>query len=292
MDNNKIPDRLIGYISNNLEDYYTHDDIDIFFKNKYKINITDKNFGSKSKRIKAELMNLNDKKDINQLKVLGEFISIFIDKDKEECQLFGDNINEIKEKFKEKLKEFQLEYKIDSHDYNGNIVRINSNNIDIIQLSNLDLNYVNEQINKCKEKINSKDYDGSITNARTLLETIFKKILKEIDNVNYEKNNNKGNIDELYDLIKDKLNLNPSKTDNVIFKTILSSLINIIKSIKEIADNGGSDRHAPDNKINNSCSAKGYKIDERHAKLLVNSTLTVSEFIVSVYNNKFKNKEN
>ena len=151
---------------------------------------------------------------------------------------------------------------------------------------------MNEQINKCKEKINSKDYDGSITNARTLLETIFKKILKEIDNVNYEKNNNKGNIDELYDLIKDKLNLNPSKTDNVIFKTILSSLINIIKSIKEIADNGGSDRHAPDNKINNSCSAKGYKIDERHAKLLVNSTLTVSEFIVSVYNNKFKNKEN
>ena len=287
MDNNKIPDRLIDYISSNLEGCYTHDDIDIFFKNKYKINITDKNFGSKSKRIKAELMNLNGKKDINQLKVLGEFVSIFIDK--ENC--FIDN-NEIKEEFKEKLKEFQLEYKIDSHDYNGNIVRINSNNIDITQLSNLNVDYAIEQINKCKEKINSKDYDGSINNARTLLEAIFKKILQEIDNVNYEKNNNKGDINELYNLIKNKLNLNPSKIDNMIFKKILSSLINIINSIKEIADNGGSDRHASDNQINNSCSAKGYKIDERHAKLLVNSALTVSEFIVSVYNNKFKNKEN
>jgi len=40
------------------------------------------------------------------------------------------------------------------------------------QLREIGFEYVGEQIGKCREKIQKSDYDGAITNARTLVETV------------------------------------------------------------------------------------------------------------------------
>jgi hypothetical protein len=46
-------------------------------------------------------------------------------------------------------------------------------------LSQIDFEYIQEQIEKCDDKLSSGDYDGAITNARTLLENICLYILEQ-----------------------------------------------------------------------------------------------------------------
>jgi hypothetical protein len=42
--------------------------------------------------------------------------------------------------------------------------------------------FINQQIEKCQNKIQEEDYNGSITNARSLVEAIFIEIIERHEN--------------------------------------------------------------------------------------------------------------
>ena len=84
----------------------------------------------------------------------------------------------------------------------SNKYRLASLDKDIIIIEHAILNnnapnieFVREQISKCKSKIESSDYDGAITNSRSLLESVLQEIELKITSNNQKYD---GNINQLY----------------------------------------------------------------------------------------------
>lgn len=117
----------------------------------------------------------------------------------------------------------------------------------------VDHTFIQEQLTKCNKKILDEDYNGAITNARTLLEAIFIEIIEKSENVELK---NDGNIDNQWRRVKKNLRLEIDKgnlPDTVI--QILSGLDSIVKGLAGLS-NDSADRHA--NK---------FKTKKHHAKL-------------------------
>ena len=64
----------------------------------------------------------------------------------------------------------------------------------ILNNNALNIEFVREQISKCKSKIESSDYDGAITNSRSLLESVLQEIELKITSNNQKYD---GNINQL-----------------------------------------------------------------------------------------------
>jgi len=127
--------------------------------------------------------------------------------------------------------------------------------------------YIKEQIEKCEDKIMNHDYDGAITNARTLVESVCLFILDE-SNIRYEYD---GSLIKLYKEVYKALKMDPALYQEDCFKQILSGIISTINGLSNIR-NVMSDAHG-------RSKTKYYKPTERHAILAVNSAKVISEFI-------------
>lgn len=126
--------------------------------------------------------------------------------------------------------------------------------------------FIREQISKCKRKIDESDFNGAITNARSLIEAVLIEIIEENEG---KEINNDGKIDNLYKRVKKILNLNnDSGTLPPTVIQILSGLDSITTGLAGLSNNSG-DRHA--NK---------FKTKKHHARLAVNSTLTLVDFLL------------
>lgn len=125
---------------------------------------------------------------------------------------------------------------------------------------------VSEHIEKCRAKIVAGDAAGAITNAYSLVEAFLKQILRE-KGVSFKEN--EGDIRSLYNCAADALNLNP-KGEHLEshLKTILQGLKSLVIGLYEVA-NKASDRHA-----------RRYNPAPHHAKLAVNTALTLCEFLL------------
>lgn len=155
--------------------------------------------------------------------------------------------------------------------------------IDLVKSESLDsisFDYIKEQISKCENKIREQDYEGAITNARNLIESICLYIIEYLSNEEYTYD---GNLIKLYKKVSNILNLNPSNHSDENLKQILSGLISQINGISGLRNNF-SDAHG------GSPSQKKYKIDDRHAILAVNSAKTISEFLYNTYEKQNNNK--
>lgn len=129
--------------------------------------------------------------------------------------------------------------------------------------------YVSEQLEKCEQKISDNDYDGAITNARSLLEAVF---LDMEELMVGERQEYDGNLSKLYKRVQKLLNLEPSRPDIAnSLREILSGLISIISGIASIR-NKMSDAHA-----------RSYKPEKRHAQLAVNSARIIVDFIFETF---------
>lgn len=144
---------------------------------------------------------------------------------------------------------------------------------DVCMLSN---DFIDEQIEKCNKKVGEKDYDGAITNARTLLEETLLFIESKIigNRLEYD-----GNLMKLYKRVGKKLNLEPNdkNTENSL-NEILRGFASIISGLSAISNNS-SDRHA-----------QNYKPDKRHANLCVNASFTICKFLFESYVYQYENK--
>ena len=146
--------------------------------------------------------------------------------------------------------------------------------IDVEEVSILSNAYLEKQINKCIIKIN--DYDGAITNARTMVEELLLDIEEKITG---KREKNEGDLPKIYKRVRKLLSLEPndSSIDNSL-NEIMIGFNNIINGLSGISNNSG-DRHATT-----------YRPDKRHAILVVNSCLTMCKFLISSYEYQFVTK--
>ncbi len=148
--------------------------------------------------------------------------------------------------------------------------------INVEEVSILSNEYLEKQINKCINKINNDDYDGAITNARTMIEELLLNIEEKITG---KREKNEGDLPKIYKRVRKLLSLEPndSSIDNSL-NEIMIGFNNIINGLSGISNNSG-DRHATT-----------YRPDKRHAILVVNSCLTMCKFLISSYEYQFVTK--
>ncbi|OLN28967.1 abortive infection family protein [Desulfosporosinus metallidurans] len=146
--------------------------------------------------------------------------------------------------------------------------------IDCKGLKELGFDYIKEQMQKCEVKIDNSDYDGAITNARTLVESVCLFILEE-NNVSSDCD---GNLIKIYKEVNKVLKTDPSLYEEECFKQILSGMVSIINGLASLR-NRMSDAHGRSN-------AKYYKPSVRHAILAMNSAKVISEFLYSSWKSK------
>jgi hypothetical protein len=130
--------------------------------------------------------------------------------------------------------------------------------------------FINQQIEKCQNKIQEEDYNGAITNARSLVEAIFIEIIER-----HEKHEikNDGDIENLWKKVKKIMKLEIDKETLPEFVVqILSGIDTAIKGLAGLSNNAG-DRHA--NKFNTR---------KHHAKLAVNLSMTIADFLIDSWN--------
>lgn len=140
-------------------------------------------------------------------------------------------------------------------------------NIECKGLKEVGFEYIKEQIEKCEDKIMNHDYDGAITNARTLLESVCLFILEE-NRISYKSD---GNITKLYKEVSKVLKMDPSLFEDDCFKQILSGIISIINGLSNLR-NVISDAHG-------RSKTNYYKPTKQQAILAVNVAKVISEYI-------------
>lgn len=141
------------------------------------------------------------------------------------------------------------------------------------ELERISFEYIHEQIRKCNTKIGDKDFDGAITNARTLIESICLFILESKTKQKHEYD---GNLIKLYKAVSLLLKMSPGDYNDENLKQILSGVFSIINGVSGLR-NTFSDAHG------SAPSKSTYKIDERHAILTVNLAKSITEYLFLSY---------
>lgn len=139
-------------------------------------------------------------------------------------------------------------------------------------VKNIDRDYIKDISDRAMQDVVSKNYDSAITKSRTLLEEVFCYVIEKKNEIP----SSSGDIGKLYKQVKDLYNMHADKDIDRRINTLLSGLEKIVSSIAEMR-NANSDAHGVGNRRLN--------IAEHHARLLVNSAMTMAEFVLSIGNN-------
>lgn len=147
--------------------------------------------------------------------------------------------------------------------------------LNIPKIKSIDREFIKTTSNLAIDSIEDGDFDSAITKSRTLLEEVFIFVLESEE----IKNSSKGNINKLWKQVRNILNMNTNKDIDERINSLLSGLSNILNSIAEMR-NMNSDSHG--------VGSRRININDYHARLFVNSAMTMADFILSVYNNQKK----
>jgi tetratricopeptide (TPR) repeat protein len=164
---------------------------------------------------------------------------------------------------------------------NGNRYKLSSIDKEIVTFEHAildnnapNMDFIREQNFKCRSKLNSGDYDGAITNARSLLEAV---LLEMEFKITCTAGKYDGDLNKLYKRVQKLLNLDPSREDiSNSLKQLLTGIVSIIGGIAAVR-NKMSDAHA-----------RSYKPAEHHAKLAVNSVHTLCMFLLESFEHQVK----
>ena len=125
--------------------------------------------------------------------------------------------------------------------------------------------FIDEQIQKCERKISEDDFDGAITNARSLLEAVLVSLERELSSAPEEYD---GDLIKLFRRVQKLLNLEPSRKDiSESLKQILSGLMSIVNGLASLRNKMG-DAHVTT-----------LRASRHHAKLAVNAAKTLADFL-------------
>ena len=145
-------------------------------------------------------------------------------------------------------------------------------NIDVPNINIIDRDYIKDLSERSMKDIDEGNLDSAITKSRTILEETFCYAIE----IKGEEPSDNGDIGKLYKQVKDLYSMHTNKDMDKRINKLLSGLENIVQSIAEMRNNG-SDSHGLGNKRVN--------ISDYHARLAVNSSTTMAEFILSVSQN-------
>ncbi len=129
--------------------------------------------------------------------------------------------------------------------------------------------FIDEQLTKCDRKLQDADYDGAITNARSLLEAVLFEIEGRLDAAQpaYD-----GDLMKLYRRVQKLMNLDPARADvSDSLRQILSGLVNVVSGLAPLRNKMG-DAHV-----------RIHKPERRHAKLAVNAAKTLTDFVIDSF---------
>ena len=166
---------------------------------------------------------------------------------------------------KEKIEELRKE-----------VVTLLGSIVESTSVISLNFDFINEQIKKSEDKIRNSDYDGAVTNARSLLETVLLHILAE----NKIKNKHEGDLVKMYKEVSKILKLSPSEYQNKSLKQLLSGCFSIIDGLASYR-NKASDAHG-------KTMIKYSKIESHHARFYVNIARSLADFLVDILNKQKK----
>jgi hypothetical protein len=131
----------------------------------------------------------------------------------------------------------------------------------------IDEKHIFELWNKSKNRIkDAKDFDGAITSAKSMLESVFFYILDQLE-ITYDKK--KDNMTELYKKVATNLNMDAKKHGDKFLKQILNGIKSTFDGFIELR-NTFSDAHGR--------TEKSYKLNARHSELAVNLAGAVAIF--------------
>ena len=145
-------------------------------------------------------------------------------------------------------------------------------NIDVPNINIVDRDYIKDLSERAMKDIDEGNLDSAITKSRTILEETFCYAIE----FKGEEPSDSGDIGKLYKQVKDLYSMHANKDMDKRVNKLLSVLENIVQSIAEMRNNW-SDSHGLGNKRVN--------ISDYHARLAVNSSTTMAEFILSVSQN-------
>jgi len=138
-----------------------------------------------------------------------------------------------------------------------------------LEPTHLSHEFIREPIEKCRTKTSQGDYDGAITNARSLVEAVLTAVERELDPnaPDYD-----GDLPKLYKRVQKHLNLSPDnpKISNSLKQT-LTGFVSIIGGLSGLSNKMGDRR------------VREYKPAMHHAVLIVNAAMTFSNFIFDTY---------
>lgn len=127
--------------------------------------------------------------------------------------------------------------------------------------------FIEQQIKKCDRKLSENDFDGAITNARSLLEAVLSDVEQELSAESFSPYD--GNLVKLYKRVQKLLNLEPSRTDIAEpLRQVLGGLASVVSGLASLRNKMG-DAHV-----------RSYQPAKRHAVLVVNTAKTLAAFIV------------
>lgn len=142
--------------------------------------------------------------------------------------------------------------------------------VDLPQTKDYDIPYVHGLMERCTEDFIAKNYDSVITKSRTLIEEILIYVLEQ-RNIEIQSG---WNITQMLSAVKKDLHLQQNKDYDARVNSMVGGLDRIVQTIAEMR-NSNSDAHgAGSNRI---------KIKEPEARLVMNSAMTICEYIISVY---------
>lgn len=129
--------------------------------------------------------------------------------------------------------------------------------------------YINKLVALTDEDIYNNRFDSVITKSRTLIEEVLIEILEKKNIVP----NDSGNINRLYQQVKDVLKLNVKDFDELNSKRLIGALETIINSIAELRNNN-SDSHG--------VGSRRIEININTAKLVRDSTRVLCNYLLDI----------
>ena len=145
--------------------------------------------------------------------------------------------------------------------------------VDAPVIKAIDRVYIADISSRAMSDVELGHYDSAITKSRTLLEEVFCYVVEKKGGEPSES----GDIRKLYNQVKDLYSMHQSRDMDKRINGLLSGLEKILSAIAEMR-NKGSDSHG--------VGAKRINISDHHARLFVNTAMTMADFVLAVSQKK------
>lgn len=263
----KIPNKVVLVCSKNISDWYTHRKIDYLFEFYEAPQQRGVLAGNKYDKVSHTLKSANRLAGYDALDLLAKFMADYMDEDPQTLGLNGEALENGQNEVRKILREHGLSYEAGGRllPFHGSVAPPKL----IAPIDAASAAFINEQVDKCCAKLAGRDYDGAITNARSMLESVISAMVQHLSGESPKDTG--GDLGRLYKQLRPLLNLERTKDLETPLQQVLSGLTSIVAGIAGLR-NKMSDSHK-----------RSYKPGEHHARLVVNAANTFAQFLWDTY---------